>query len=252
MRKIFCIIILLLISPACSWAGIALSGDADYIDFGSDSSLSPAAITISIWLNPSDLTNSYSAVVSRIDDPANDGFYQILLKSNGTIAMYVKGNSVIAYDGAGVHTLSIGTWYNIILTYDSSAGLAGYVNGVSDGTDAADGNLLVRTAILAVGNDFNTGGRLLTGKVSEVAIWGTVISASDIELLSKSKVKGMPYQISPSNLLLYAPLDDFSDGTALNTDAGGYVDRSGNGNDGQGVDADNDSTNIAEEVLSYP
>ena len=50
--------------------------------------------------------------------------------------------------------------------------------------------------------------------------------------------------------LLIAPANTGS--TALNTDVDGYKDLSGNGNNGQGVDANGNSTNIAEEVLSYP
>ena len=78
------------------------------------------------------------------------------------------------------------------------------------------------------------------------------MSQLEIDLLAKSKVKGIPLQIQPSSLKLYLPLDDFADNTALDTTVDGYVDRSGNGNHGQGVDADGDSTNTAESVLSYP
>ena len=61
----------------------------------------------------------------------------------------------------------------------------------------------------------------------------------------------MPLQIQPANLKIYLPLDDHPEGTGtINTLT--FVDRSSNTNDGTGVDADNDSDIVAEEVLSYP
>ncbi len=68
-------------------------------------------------------------------------------------------------------------------------------------------------------------------------------------ILGTSKVKRMPHQISPANLVSYWPLDDLAEGTNINTQT--FLDRV-SVNNGTGVDSDADSDAIAEEVLSYP
>ena len=64
-----------------------------------------------------------------------------------------------------------------------------------------------------------------------MAIWRAVLTPTEIALLAKSRVKGIPLQIQPSNLKAYWPLDEFADG-ATASGAGSIKDLSGNGNHG--------------------
>lgn len=112
----------------------------------------------------------------------------------------------------------------------------------SQGTDVGEVWIGLRT-------DGNAG---FSGDINEVAIWQAALTTTEFDLLCDSKIKGMPLQIQPSNLKVYFPLDDYGDGSALDTSVNGYRDISGNDKHGTGFDADGDSTNKAEEILSYP
>ena len=69
--------------------------------------------------------------------------------------------------------------------------------------------------------------RYFAGILSDIALWSAVLSATDIAILSKSRVKGIQRQIVPSSLVSYWPLDQFSDG-ATATGASTLLDTSAN------------------------
>ena len=131
-----------------------------------------------------------------------------------------------------------------------------YVNGtketVSISSSGLNNNVNVDSAEPLLIGRRNLNGSLisyLNGGVNEVDIYNKELTQTDVDLLYASKVKRLPIQLSP---VAYYPLDQGSDGTALSTTADFYKDLSGNGNHGTGVDADGDSLNVAESVLSYP
>ncbi len=94
------------------------------------------AITYSIWANATSLGSAYQYPIAK--DSASQ-FNLIGVKSSGKLRWMVNATSQIDADGTGSTTLSTGTWYYLVLTYDSTAGLIGYVNGSVDKTVAANG-----------------------------------------------------------------------------------------------------------------
>lgn len=243
--------ILLIFGLLCGnvWGGVDLSGDNDKIVISDSADFDIAtAVTISMWFKsdaaPGDADRVFYTLEAAVE---NKSAYIV---TNGA------GFNVVAYfhDGIGPITsstvLDIGTWYNLIVWYDGTD-FKIYIDGVQDATQAetanvADGSSDIYVAgSLADGYPFN-------GKVTDFAWWDVALTASERALLASSRVKRMPLQIQPSNLVVYLPLDDYSDTSNLNTDADGYKDLSGNANHGQGVDANSNSYNISETLLSYP
>lgn len=158
---------------------LLLGGSSQYLDCGSNLRLSPTAITVSAWVNGSAFTNAYNAIVSRAQSGTQ--FYQYFVKSTGKIAVYVNGSvASSSYDGTGTYTLSTGTWYRVTFTYDSVAGLKGYVNGRLDGSAAANGALNLVTANTAIGADLFTPPRWWTGSIDDVAIWNRALSPGQV------------------------------------------------------------------------
>jgi len=146
------------------------------------------------------------------------------------------------------------TWVNIIVTFyvpNAAWHARIYIDGVDVTTDNLCSSIVATNEPLTFGS-FNETTSFLNGKMSEVAIWSCRLSATEIALLAKSKVKGIPLQIRPASLKGYWPLDDIADG--ISGDGETFADRSGNGNNGTGDDGGNNSglTCKAEEVLSYP
>ena len=89
------------------------------------------------------------------------------------------------------------------------------------------------------------------GRLYEMAVWNSILTETEANLYCNSYLKRIALQIDPDNLVGYWPLDDYPEGhgTLASTT---WKDLSGNGNDGTGVDADNDSDTVAESVLTYP
>lgn len=159
--------------------GAALaSASSQYITAGT--AIDPIAITIMVWAKGTSFPNSYNAVVSQVGD-ANH-FFQLLVKSSGKLFAGVRtsgGGGFVTYDGTGSNTLSTGTFYHLAMTYDSSAGLVGYVNGSSDNTVAADGAINTGGGgTLSFGNDLFNAGRLWNGVLDEIQIMNAVASGN--------------------------------------------------------------------------
>jgi hypothetical protein len=167
------------------------------ISLGTAASLNPGSITYSAWIKASSLA-AYSAVIAKI----GGGFSEILVKGNGKLAMYVNAAGTAYYDGTGLATLSAGTWYYVALTYDSAAGLTGYVNGVVDGQNGSNyGTLAANSGDTIIGNDANTAGRFFDGAIDEVRVSNIARPASWIATEYSSQSN--PGNIGAAGFLAY-------------------------------------------------
>ncbi len=138
-----------------------------------------SAWSSSVWALATSLPNSYNCTVCEDEATTTGSVWQMLIKSTGKLAFYTANSSnvIIDYDGTGSHTLSTGTWYLLAMTYSSSAGLVGYVNGAVDGTASANGNLVAATsAPMYLGFD-SIANRAWVGKFDETRIANTALSA---------------------------------------------------------------------------
>lgn len=173
------------------------NGSVQYISVGASTSLAPAAITVSAWVNGNSFPDAYNAVVSRINT-GTFNYWQYFIKSNGTLAIYLYTPTTPQdYDGTGTHTLSTNTWYQVAFTYDSVNGIQGYVNGSLDGSAAQVGALDTTQSITAaIGQDTLTAGRSWNGSIDEVHISNTA-RTSDWMLTEFNS------QNSPSTFLVF-------------------------------------------------
>ena len=151
-------------------------------------------------------------------------------------------------------TLTFNVWQHIIMTWDGSL-IATNVHFYLNGTETSYLTQQNGTGTLALDDTGSwyignrpVGDRTSDAIYSEFAVWNVVLSNSEISQLSQSKVKGIPYQIRPSNLVAYWPLDDFSDNQVA-SGTGSVRDRSSNANHGTPSNSPNCR---AEQVLSYP
>jgi hypothetical protein len=191
------------------------NGSTDQI-FTSAYPVSSAAITLSVWFNPSGNGNTYNGILIH----NSTGFVQILMRNTRNISWYVAANATISID-PGPTTLSIGQWYHLAFTYDSTNGLLTYINGASDGTVAANGNVHVIGSVgVAIGWDNINASRNVPGSIADAAEWNIALSSSDIAKL----VAGVrPPSVQFGSCVGYWPLDGY---------ASPEPDLSGNGNNG--------------------
>lgn len=152
----------------------SITGFGQRIEIGN--SINPAAITWSAWINPSSFPNAYNAVEGRINAPGTSYSF-IYVKSTGNVAWYVKASADVFVD-PGAATLLTGTWYHVVMTYDSSSGLVGYINGSVDASAVANGALTTLASDSAVGTDLGTTSRYWSGLIDEARVASVVRSAN--------------------------------------------------------------------------
>ncbi len=170
-------------SHATPTAGI-IDGAASFASASSQALIGPgtqsgtAALTVSAWVNATSFPNTYHTVIGY--STAAPRFFMIQVKSTGKLACFAtnSGGTAVFYDGTGSHTLSAGTSYYLTMTYDSVAGLIGYVNAASDGTVAANGTLFTSTIAITLGRDDINAGRLWNGWIDEGRVASVARSAN--------------------------------------------------------------------------
>jgi hypothetical protein len=190
--------------PQAPWGSRRFNGTSDQINCGT--SIAPAAITLSIWFNASTLTPAYQTLFGRDRQAVTNSFWQIHIKSTGHLAYYVRGGVGSINIDPGTGAVSTGAWHHVALTYDSTNGLKGYLDGVADGTAAANGalNSTFVSEQLQIGNDTAVAGRFFGGQLADAAIWNVSLSALEIAALAKG---ARPPVIREPSLIAYYPID---------------------------------------------
>jgi len=245
MKKYLILFIFIVLFIPSAYSAVDFNGDADYIDFG-DSGTSTCETTtwsMAIWANPE----------GTGDDILNEASSS---SNNSTCRVNINTSSqcqCVFTNAAGTSTVVAGTtncvtagWVHIACVRNGGT-LTTYVNGISEGTPGSptgtaliDRGAIGRLNRLAPVNYYN-------GKATEAAIWTSALTADEIFTLAKSKVKGAPRFVSASTLKGYWPLDDHN-GVDI---AGDVYKEQVSGLTGTGTDANNNSINIPEELLTY-
>lgn len=261
-RKILSIILVLCLIPNLCWAGINFDKVDDVVNCGTSDTLftENGAITISAWINPTDLgENSSGRIVDRSGSTSGP---EIQLAGTATLRFDANGTTVLVRKSSN-NVITTETWQHILMTWDGSTTASNvhiYVNGTETSYQTTtNGASLTDNSgqSLLIGND-SSNARTFNGIITEVAIWNMVLSAPQIALLASSKVKRIPLQLSDPDadgvqeLVGYWTMDEGVDEKSADLDTA--RDLSGNGNDGN---PDNGANNTgltwkAEEVLSYP
>ncbi len=162
-----------------------LDGTADYIDCGSDSSLSPSSFTFSVW-SKSDLSDG-GWVTKYASENYGFGIY------SGSIYLNIKTSA--GWGGLSVTASSYLTadkWHNIVGTYDETD-LKIYVDGDLAGTLAKAGPITYSSQNTRIGNLEGTSALDFNGSLSNVAIWNSELTQDQILTIYNG---GVPNDIS--------------------------------------------------------
>ena len=235
-------------------AGLNFDGRDDYFSVG-DIDVS-GAITIALWIYPTPRAAStyYWAMVvkrgSASPSVVNYGFdfsdteMRFFQRQGGTWYIWETSNA----------SLTTYTWQHVALVYTDGSAPVFYVNGASVTSSQTSGsgnpNLAQDNAATEIGRDELNAewNEYFDGIMDDIRIYSRALSAQEIAILGKSKVRlGLG-----ANLVGYWPLDDSPDGTSGDGDT--IRDQSGNSYDGTGIDGGNNLglTFVASRILSYP
>ena len=136
------------------------SGTGDYVDLNSDITLSGNK-SVSFWVNFT------STVYGVVFGGATNNYYPFIDSTNISIR---NGGTTSSFAHGGI---TAGVWYHICITGDGTNATA-YLNGSSLGT------LTDRGFTFKLINGEHTGLYGVDGKLSNCAIWNTVLTSSEV------------------------------------------------------------------------
>jgi hypothetical protein len=192
-----------------------------YISCGTSSSLNPANnLTYACWVNFNTRPNEagggaggYTAqfLISRDGASTNRCASLILQAYQGTAHTFLGGinkNNTTGSEVRGTTVAAINTWYHVALTYkfvtDGTSELRLYVNGAQEASStSAVGPINQATVATELGRRVGVNRFPLEGRLAEVAIYNTTLSAAEVASLADGMT---PDKVSPQGLVLYAPL----------------------------------------------
>ena len=160
-----------------------------------------SAYSFSFWFKL-DATPSLSVLGSSENyyTSGYDNFIYRITNSTSIQLYSYSGTSSEQSISITVPTLSTGTWYNLVLTNTGSGSAQGYLDGSSVTTSGSTTRafsdlqgsvgLIVADTFYAVNNPFN-------GKLDEVAVFNSSLSASDVTAIYNSGTPGDISSLSP-------------------------------------------------------
>lgn len=259
MFRILNILLAILVFSTTAFAGVDFDNADDVLDCGSGTSLDDlTALTIAVWANPDSMGEG---TLGRFTDKT----VQLFLNRTSTSPVTTKSllfqlncatTNITRHSADNV--VVTGEWHHYAVTWSggttASTSVKFYKDGVETSYNATSTNCTgARTSdatnSLLIGNSSGAT-RTFDGKIGEVAIWSSELTAAQIASLV-TDTKRMPLQVSKSTLVGYWDLLDEEDGSSADGDI--FYDGSGSANNCTGSDGANNTglTAKAEEVLSY-
>ena len=182
---------LIINAPFDSFA-LDFDGTDDFIDCGNDTSLQfSGSFTISSWVKIDD--SGTNTIISK-DSNASSGLgYHIDFRSGNAVhAWAYDANDKITFTG-----LSTGVWYNVVFVFESTGGANGnqslYINAATPTTGSTTNFASSTVKNLRIGSSEMISGIEMNGKLSNISIYNTNLSATQITTLYNS---GKPFDLN--------------------------------------------------------
>jgi len=196
--------------------GLNFDGSNDFVDLGQIATA--GQFTVEAWIYPE--TNKLAGIVNKGACNADqNGDFQLRLNSNGKVAPHLFTSSGWkTYESA--NAVSLSTWTHLALVFDGT-NVDLFINGVKDANGIVVSGTFTPNAIskINIGTHPNCGSTHFDGNISEVRIWNTARTVSEIKSNYNKQLTGLE-----SGLDAYY---DFSQGTGAS-----LTDISGNGKTG--------------------
>ena len=160
-------------------------GVNDNIQMASSQSLNSSSVSISGWINASQLSG-IRGIISRWNQLNNPCYnYSVSLdltnKITGACTVYP---GTILYANSNINT---NTWVHFTYVHNALVGGYIYINGTLEQTMSISGNICNSTNDLLIGAQVNTNinnlWRFFNGKIDDIGIWNRALSASEVQQL---------------------------------------------------------------------
>ena len=186
-----------------------------YVDVSANSALTPTNITVSAWINLSNISTEQMIASDYVSN--NTGWYMEVFQSKLNVGL--NGNVQLQ----GGITLSSSTWAHVVFTYDGAT-LKLYVNGALDSSKTTAAGISNTAHDMYIGAyTGNVNSDKLTGAIDEVGVWNRVLSAGEVTALYNSGT-GIQYPFTGIAQTANLAVFQNSVGTTLaNVDASGDI-----------------------------
>lgn len=161
--------------------------------------------TISAWVNQNSIFNGM-----LFGNTVNSDY---ILLNNATNIQVILGGVLKNFTTS---TRTQNTWYNYVFVYNSGV-VDLYINGVFENQQSGFG-----TSNLNYLGRWRSAGFYLNGKLDEVAVWNTALSATDISNLYNSGNGDYASNYSAANLQAYWRCNEIDGATTLTDEQGTY------------------------------
>ncbi|MBI2590422.1 MAG: hypothetical protein HYW33_00870 [Candidatus Blackburnbacteria bacterium] len=164
-------------------SSLNFDGTDDYVDAGDNTTVDVTnSITIAAWIRLGAL-NLNQSIVSR-DDGTNRNFAFQVDSNNNLNFYWFSSNSSTGRNLTAITTLTTGTWYQVVATYQNGVAQSIYLNGVSDATTLTPtGNIDNDDVSLTIGAREDGTDRLFNGQIDDVRIYNYALTPLQVKLL---------------------------------------------------------------------
>tara|TARA_R110000824_G_scaffold371694_1_gene561458 strand:+ start:210 stop:980 length:771 start_codon:yes stop_codon:yes gene_type:complete len=219
----------------------SLDGANDYLQItdGALTALSGTNYSISMWYKL-DQEGSYMEPFSAGGTTGDRVLTYFRSRGSGTVSIeFYAGSATRLIETAPFQ--SIGEWVNSVITVDTGGTSNLYVNGVSKAASTSVPQITPTNPVIGC---LNGASNFLDGKIDEVAIFDSTLSATDVTAIYNSGVPGVPADLSdlsPVNWWRMGENDSGSDGGTIGT----VTDQGSGADNATGVNGAIYSTDVA-------
>jgi len=166
---------------------MSFNGTDQYVEVSNSTAFNlGTAFTISGWFNFT--SNKYQGLIS-FDNNLTRGWFLFQISTSNEIRLF-DGTTTVTLKTSYTTT---NQWDHFAITYNGTD-VVFYINGVQQTTQAASLDLQTNGNDGVIGNNQFASGRFFNGKIDEVALFNTALSASKIQQIydATAVVGGVP------------------------------------------------------------
>jgi len=156
----------------------------DFLDAGNPSSLNLTGDKVTLFARIRLASSSMEGKILAKWADSGSRFQYLLSTDSGDKCLFAI-NASSQKNIIGTTALAVGTWFDIAGVYDGSE-MRVYCNGVEENSTSQTGNMPSTTAPVRIGAGSGGSGteNPLDGDAGHCAIWGTALSANEIQSLA--------------------------------------------------------------------
>jgi len=192
--------------------GLSFANSATYAQIPQDPSHNiTGSITLEAWIYPTSWTSEVwrGSIINK--EQNNSTGYMLRCGANGTLNFNIGTGSTWKEVNSPANTLMLNTWQHVAGVFNGTT-LTLYVNGIQVGTPVSyTGTIGINTVPIEIGRSNIDINRFFNGRIDEVRIWNSAISATDLFAYYNSSITSS--NPNYSTLVAYYEMDNYSTDT---------------------------------------